>query len=131
MSNPSDESSPARADLLVVGGGIHGLFAAYDAAARGLSVVLVERADFGSGLSFNHQRTIHGGLRALEHGQIGKVRQQIAERRTWARIAPHLLRPLPFLIGTYRWTRRSRWMLKAGFAAYDFLGRSRNAHVSS
>ncbi|HQX83795.1 MAG TPA: FAD-dependent oxidoreductase, partial [Vicinamibacterales bacterium] len=48
-------------DLLVVGGGIHGLFTAYDAAARGLRVALVERGDVGSGISFNHQRTIHGG----------------------------------------------------------------------
>jgi glycerol-3-phosphate dehydrogenase len=116
-------------DLFVIGGGVHGLFAAYDAALRGLSVVLVDRGDFGGGLSFNHQRTIHGGLRALERGNVRKARQQIAERRAWARIAPHLLRPLPFLIGTYRWTRRSRWALKAGFAAYDFVGRGRNTDV--
>ena len=83
---------------------------------RGLSVALVERADFGSGLSFNHQRTIHGGLRALEGGHLQKSRQQIAERRTWARIAPHLLRPLPFLIGTYRWTRDRAGCCKAGFS---------------
>jgi glycerol-3-phosphate dehydrogenase len=121
-------SSPA--DLLVIGGGIHGLFAAYDAAARGLSVRLVERADFGSGLSFNHQRTVHGGLRGLERGRLAHVRQQIAERRAWARMAPHLLRPLPFLIGTYRWSARSRTLLRAGFAVYDALGRHRNAGVT-
>src|SRR4029453_8197991 len=72
-------------DVLVIGGGIHGLFAAYDAASRGLSVALVERADFGSGLSFNHQRTLHGGLRALQHGNIRKTRLQIDERRAWGR----------------------------------------------
>ena len=60
----------------MVGGGIHGLFAAYDAAARGLSVALVDRGDFGSGLSFNHQRTIHGGLRALGSGHVGKARSK-------------------------------------------------------
>src|SRR5215471_17359114 len=106
-------------DVLVVGGGIHGLFTAYDAALRGLTVALVERSDFGSGLSFNHQRTIHGGLRALEHGHLQKSRRQIHERRVWARIAPHLLRPLPFLIGTYQFTRRSRWLIKAGLSVYD------------
>jgi glycerol-3-phosphate dehydrogenase len=127
----AEEEATRRVDLLVVGGGIHGLFAAYDAAARGLSVRLVEGADFGSGLSFNHQRTIHGGLRALEHGRLGKVRSQIAERRTWARIAPHLLRPLPFLIGTYRFTKRSRLMLRAGFRIYDLVGRHRNSHVAT
>ena len=130
MPRHVEDLARGRYDLLVVGGGIHGLFAAYDAAQRGLSVALVERADFGSGLSFNHQRTIHGGLRALENGHLQKSRRQINERRTWARIAPHLLRPLPFLIGTYRWTRRSRWLIKAGFAVYDQVGRRRNADVS-
>ena len=61
-------------DLLVVGGGIHGLFTAYDAAARGLRVALIDRGDIGSGVSFNHQRTIHGGLRALQSMDIRKVR---------------------------------------------------------
>ena len=69
------------------------------------------------------------GLRALQNGQLGKTRQQIDERRAWARIAPHLLRPLPFLIGTYRRTKRSRSALRAGFAAYDLVGRHRNAGV--
>lgn len=119
----------SRVDLVVIGGGIHGLFAAYDAAARGLTVTLVEQNDFGSGLSFNHQRTIHGGLRALQSGHVRKCRAQIRERRTWARIAPHLLRPLPFLIGTYRFSKRSRTVLRAGFALYDRLGRSRNAGI--
>ena len=130
MPRNVEDLARGRYDVLVVGGGIHGLFAAYDAAQRGLSVALVERADFGSGLSFNHQRTLHGGLRALEGGHLQKSRRQIAERRAWARIAPHLLRPLPFLIGTYRWTRRSRWLLKAGFSVYDQIGRRRNADVS-
>lgn len=130
MPRQVEDLARGRYDLLVVGGGIHGLFTAYDAALRGLTVALVERADFGSGLSFNHQRTIHGGLRALEGGHLGKSRRQINERRTWARIAPHLLRPLPFLIGTYRFTRRSRWMIKAGFTLYDQIGRARNRDVS-
>jgi glycerol-3-phosphate dehydrogenase len=123
-------AAAARYDLVVVGGGIHGLFAAYDAASRGLSVALVERGDFGSGLSANHQRTIHGGLRALESGRVGKTRRQIAERRTWARIAPHFIRPLPFLVGTYRFSKRSRLALRAGFRAYDWLGRARNTGVA-
>src|SRR5262252_2103045 len=126
MPRQLEDLARGRYDLLVVGGGIHGLFAAYDAAQRGLSVALVERADFGSGLSFNHQRTIHGGLRTLQHGHLRKTRQQIYERRTWARIAPHLIRPLPFLIGTYGYGRRSRAALGAGFAVYDRIGRARN-----
>ncbi len=132
MAGMTRDLAPLQADtfdLLVVGGGIHGLFVAYDAAARGLRVALVERGDVGSGISFNHQRTLHGGLRALQSGQIRKCRQQIAERRSWARIAPHLLRPMPFLIGTYRGTRRSRLAVRAGFKLYDFIGKARNVGV--
>ena len=129
MPNRLSTLPDQKVDLLVVGGGIHGLFAAYDAALRGLSVVLVDRADYGSGLSFNHQRTLHGGLRALQRGQIGKVREQIRERRMWARIAPHLIRPLPFLIGTYGWGTKSRWAMRAGLRAYDVIGRRRNAGI--
>lgn len=119
-----------RYDLLVIGGGIHGLLTAYDASLRGVSVALVERGDYGGGLSFNHQRTIHGGLRAMQSGNVGKTLEQIRERRAWAIMAPHLVRPLPFLVGTYRWTKRSRTALRLGFAAYDYLGRRRNDHVS-
>ena len=126
MPRDFDRLSRTRYDLLIVGGGIHGLFAAYDAAQRGLSVALVERDDFGSGLSFNHQRTVHGGLRALETGDMGKVREQVAERRTWAVLTPHLIRPLPFLTGTYKFTAKSRWLVGAGMMAYNAIGRSRN-----
>jgi glycerol-3-phosphate dehydrogenase len=116
-------------DLVVVGGGIHGLFTAYDAAARGLRVALLERGDIGGGASFNHQRTIHGGLRALQSLDLRKTREQIKERRAWARIAPHLLRPLPFMVGTYRGTKRSRLVMRAGFKLYDYIGRKRNVGV--
>ena len=89
-------------DVLVVGGGIHGLATALDAAARGLTVALVEAGDFAAATSFNHQRTAHGGLRSLQSGRLGHARESIRERRALARIAPRLLRPLPFIIGTYR-----------------------------
>ncbi len=121
--------SGRRYDLLVVGGGIHGLFTAYDAAARGLSVALIDRADFGSGLTFNHQRTLHGGLRTLQRGRVLACRRELGERQAWARIAPHYLRPLPFLVGTYRFSARSRLVLRAGFALYDRLGRRLNKGV--
>src|SRR3954447_25779993 len=95
-------------DLLIVGGGIYGLATAYDAASRGLRVALVEADDFGSGASFNHQKTAHGGLRSLGSGHIGRAREAIRERRALARIAPWLLRPLPFLLGTYRSVVKNR-----------------------
>lgn len=117
-------------DVLVVGGGIHGLFAAYDSAARGFRTALVDRGDLGGGVSANHQRTIHGGLRALQSGDLRKMRAQILERRTWARIAPHLLRPLPFLFGTYRSPKRSRLAVRTGLKLYDYLARHRNDGVT-
>jgi glycerol-3-phosphate dehydrogenase len=129
MTRDLTRLTSSRFDVLVIGGGIHGLFAAYDAALRGLSVALIDRGDFGGGISFNHQRTLHGGLRALQKGHLRKCREQINERRMWGRIAPHLVRPLPFLIGTYRGTLRSRTAVRAAFKAYDLVGRGRNRHV--
>lgn len=108
---------------------MHGLFAAYDAAARGLKVGLVDAGDFGAGVTFNHQRTLHGGLRAIQTGQVRKARAQMVERRTWARIAPHLIRPLPFIVGTYRRSKFSPLMLRAGFALYERACRGRNDGV--
>jgi glycerol-3-phosphate dehydrogenase len=113
-------------DVLVVGGGIHGLTCAYEAASRGLSVALVDAGDFGGGISFNHQKTAHGGLRSLQSLSFVRARSSIRERRALARIAPWLLRPLPFLAGTYRSLTRGRLALRAGFAVDRQLGRRRN-----
>src|SRR5258707_3712187 len=103
-------------DVLVVGGGIYGLTIAYDAAQRGLSVALLERDDFGSGTSFNHLRTIHGGLRYLQSLDVGRARESIHERRATARIAPHAVRPLPFALPLYRSLMRGKLAMRAGFA---------------
>src|SRR5829696_5238810 len=111
----------ATYDVLVVGGGIHGLATALDAAARGLTVALVDAGDFAAATSFNHQRTAHGGLRSLQAGRIGQARQSIRERRALARIAPRLLRPMPFIIGTYRSLIKSRVALRAGFKVDQWL----------
>ena len=113
-------------DVLVVGGGIYGLTIAYDAASRGLRTALVEANDFGSGASFNHQKTAHGGLRALQTGRLDRARDSIRERRSLARIAPWFLRPLPFLVGTYRSMVKSRVALRAAFKVDAWLGRKRN-----
>ena len=101
--------------MLVVGGGIYGLTIAYDAAQRGLSVALVERDDFGSGASFNHLRTIHGGLRYLQTLDLARARESVRERRTLARIAPHAVRPLPFALPLYRSLTRGKLAMRAGF----------------
>jgi glycerol-3-phosphate dehydrogenase len=116
-------------DVLVVGGGIHGLMTAYEAAARGMNVALVEAGDFAAATSFNHQRTAHGGLRSLGSGRIDLARESIRERRTLARIAPRLLRPLPFIVGTYRSLTKGRLALRAAFQIDKWLGRARNEHI--
>lgn len=116
-------------DLLIVGGVIHGLMAAYEGAARGLRVALVERGDFAAATSFNYQRTAHGGLRSLGSGRIDLARESIRERRTLARIAPRLLRPLPFIVGTYRSIAKGRLALRAAFQMDKYLGRRRNEGV--
>src|SRR5437764_9586081 len=116
-------------DVLVVGGGIYGLTIAYDAAQRGLSVALVERHDFGSGSSFNHLRTIHGGLRYLQSLDVTRARESIRERRTIARIAPHAVRPLPFAVPLYRSLLRGKLAMRAGFALDRLVGADRNRGV--
>ena len=130
MTRDLDRLGSEEFDLLVIGGGIHGLAAAYDAAGRGLRVALAERGDFGGGASFNHQRTVHGGLRAMQRGSLGKVREGILERRAFARIAPHYIKPLPFITGIYGGLARGRLAMKAALRAYDAVGRRRNDGVS-
>src|SRR4029077_16300036 len=108
MHRDIDQLSARTFDVLVVGGGIYGLTIAYDAAQRGLSVGLIEREDFGSGASFNHLRTIHGGVRYLQTLDLARARESVRERRTIARIAPHTVRPLPFAVPIYRSLMRGK-----------------------
>src|SRR5512134_2065743 len=86
-----------RWDLLVVGGGIVGAGAMLDAVSRGLKVALVEQDDLGSGTSSRSSRLIHGGLRYLQQGRVGLVREALHERARLLRLAPHLVRLEPFL----------------------------------
>src|SRR6476620_10154796 len=102
MIRDLDRLTGTTFDVLVVGGGIYGLTIAYDAAQRGLSVALVARNDFGAGTSFNHLRTIHGGLRYLQTLDIRRARESVRERAAFARIAPQLIQTLPFVLPLYR-----------------------------
>jgi glycerol-3-phosphate dehydrogenase len=129
MRRDVDRLAATTFDVLVVGGGIYGLTIAYDAAQRGLAVALVERDDFGSGATFNHLRTIHGGLRYLQSGAVGRARESLRERRTLARIAPHALEPLPFALPLYRSLRRGRLAMRAGFLVDRLVGWDRNRGV--
>ena len=113
-------------DLLIVGGGIYGAAACWDAAQRGLKVALVEKGDFGSGTSANSLKTIHGGLRHLQRLEIGLLRESVRERRAFLRIAPALVRPLPFLVPTYGHGLHGRAALALGLWLNDVLASDRN-----
>jgi glycerol-3-phosphate dehydrogenase len=129
MIRDVDRLTDRTFDVVVVGGGIYGLTIANDAAQRGLSVALLERDDFGSGASFNHLRTIHGGLRYLQSLDIGRARESTIERRTIARIAPHTVRPLPFALPLYRSFTRGKIAMRLGFAADRLVSAGRNRGV--
>lgn len=120
----------SRFDVLVVGAGIHGLAIAYDAAARGLRTAIIDRGDLGAASSFNHAKTVHGGLRSLQTGDVLKARFSVLERRAIARIAPHLVAPLPFMLATTRKVTRTRLALRAAFVVDALVGYDRNRGVA-
>ncbi len=115
-------------DLLVIGGGVTGAGIARDAAMRGIRTALVDASDFGQGTSSRSSRLIHGGLRYLEHGWLRLVFEASRERRTLLRIAPHLVRPMPFVFPVHRGGRVGRLRLAAGLWLYDLLSVFRNVH---
>ena len=113
-------------DLIVVGGGVYGVAIAWDAVLRGLSVALLEKDDYGAATSFNNLKTVHGGLRYLQHADLRRMRESIRERRNLMRIAPHLVHPLAFLVPTYREFKRSRFALKTAMVLNDLVSFDRN-----
>src|SRR5205809_5109105 len=106
-------------DVLVIGGGITGAGIARDAALRGFRTALVDKGDFGGGTSSHSSRLIHGGIRYLEQPDFGLVFEASHERHGLLRIAPPLVRPLPFLLPVYRGARVPGWKLVAGMWLYD------------
>ena len=112
-------------DLLVIGGGITGACIARDAALRGLSVALIEKNDFAHATSAHNSKLIHGGLRYLRNLEFSLVRESLKERRIWQRTAPHLVRPLRFLVPLSNGGWRSRATLAAGLSLYDLLSYDR------
>jgi glycerol-3-phosphate dehydrogenase len=117
-------------DVVVVGGGMAGAGAARDLALRGLSVALVDKGDFASATTARSSKLIHGGLRYLELFDFGLVRESLAERERLRRLAPHLVRPLPFLVPIYRDSSRGLIKVRIGLALYDWLtpGRGRERY---
>src|SRR5580698_8165132 len=107
-------------DLAIIGGGLNGVSVARDAAGRGLRVVLLEQGDLGAGASSASPRLIHGDLAVLERRALLRVRAALAEREIWLRIAPHLVRPMRFVIPAHS-DERPSWLLRSGLLLYDRL----------
>jgi glycerol-3-phosphate dehydrogenase len=108
-------------DLAIVGGGINGTGIARDAAGRGLRVLLVEQNDLASGTSSASTKLVHGGLRYLEHGWLRLVREALIEREVMLRMAPHLIRPMRFVLPVEQGLR-APWLIRLGLFVYDHLG---------
>jgi glycerol-3-phosphate dehydrogenase len=113
-----------RFDVLVIGGGVTGAGVALDAASRGYSVALVERADFASGTSSRSSKLVHGGLRYLQNFDLGLVREALLERQLMVKLAPHLVRPLPIVVAAFEGARLDR-LLSIGLNMYDVMAAPR------
>jgi glycerol-3-phosphate dehydrogenase len=113
-------------DVMIIGGGIFGAGIARDAALRGLKVALIDKSDFASGASSCSSKLIHGGFRYLEQLQFRLVAESCRERRILQRIAPHLVRPQPFLLPVYEGSPHSLTVMRLGMTLYDALALFRN-----
>jgi glycerol-3-phosphate dehydrogenase len=126
MQRALDRLANETFDLLIIGGGATGCFTARDAALRGLKVALIEAKDFASATSAHNSKLAHGGLRYLRNLEFALVRESLRERRNLQAIAPHLVRPLPFLLPVAGRGMAQRLTLSAGLTLYDFLSYDRN-----
>src|SRR5256886_16254900 len=111
-------------DVVVIGGGITGAGVALDAASRGFSVALVEKADYAAGTSSRSSKLVHGGLRYLQNFDLGLVREALLERQLMVELAPHLVYPTPFLVPTLGEERRN-WRIGIGLNMYDVMATTR------
>src|SRR5436305_1737852 len=111
-------------DVAVIGGGITGAGVALDAASRGYSVALLEKADFASGTSSRSSKLIHGGLRYLQSFDLGLVREALLERQLLVNLAPHLVKPLPLVVPAFDGARPDR-LVGIGLNMYDVMATPR------
>jgi glycerol-3-phosphate dehydrogenase len=116
-------------DLVVVGGGIFGACAAWDATQRGLTVALLEKGDFSHATSAHHLKMVHGGIRYLQHGDVYRVWESSCERAALLKVAPHLVHPLPVIMPTYGHGKRGKAVLGTGVFLYDLLTMNRNLRI--
>ena len=113
-------------DLLIIGGGIYGAAAAWEASLRGLAVAVIDKGDFGSATSSNSLKIIHGGLRYLQHADLIRMRESISERRIVMRIAPHLVQPFPCLMPTYGHRIKGPEVMALAMLMNDVISLDRN-----
>src|SRR5690625_1939967 len=121
-----DRLASEQFDVIIIGAGINGSGIARDAALRGLNVLLLERGDIGEGTTAWSTRLIHGGLRYLEHYEFHLVRESLRERELLFQNAPHLVRPLPFIVPIYQNGKRPPWLVQLGMLGYDTLSFDRS-----
>lgn len=122
MKRDLDALQSARFDVLVVGGGVHGACVARDAALRGLSVALIEQSDFASATSHNSLKTIHGGIRYLQHLNIKRTVESLKEQDIFLNTMPHLVQPLRFLMPCYGWRMRGPLVSGIGVVLFEIIG---------
>lgn len=129
MKRQLEKLADTEYDLVVIGGGIFGACAAWDAVLRGLKVALVEKDDFCQGTSANHFKMIHGGMRYLQHLDLPRIRESSRERSILLKTAPHLAEPLPILMPTYGHGLKGKEILRAGLRAYELITFDRNKNI--
>lgn len=126
LSRDTDKLSRLVFDVVVIGGGIYGAGIAWDLALRGRTVALIEKNDFGGATSSACFKLIHGGLRYLQFFEFSKLRESVEEQRILRFIAPHLVRPLPFLVPCYGFGKKGTLYLRTGMSLYELLAGNRN-----
>jgi glycerol-3-phosphate dehydrogenase len=118
-------------ELIVVGGGIIGAACAYEASCRGVKVLLVEKSDFGSKTSQGSFKIVHGGLRYLQHLDLPRLRESVRSQNYIRRFAPHLVKPLPFIVPCYGYGMKGREVLSLACEIYNILSCDRNRSVAT
>ncbi len=130
-SKNAGSNDTASYDVVIIGAGINGAACALDAASRGYSTLLIDKNDYGSKTSAGCFKIIHGGLRYLQHLDFARVFESLKEQKLIRKNASHLVRPIPFLIPTYKKFSKSKFFLGSGLFLYDLLNIFRNKNIAN
>ena len=130
MKRDIEKLSKDEFDILVIGGGIHGITVAREAAKNGYKTALIEMNDFGHSTSFNSMKVIHGGLRYLQHGNLKRIRQSIRSRKIMQNVAPHLIKAVSFLVPTFGRGLKSKNIMRLALSINDLISFDRNYNIA-